>query len=662
MTTWIVHLKKPAYGYGYAYGDSAYQESSNEVPSSAEDIGQPPQHDDPREATTYDPSGLTLQNDQGAAETSEVVSNIPDEKSHYNSSDYNSDRVDVPTPYSQAGMSVIEPEQNPYAASSPLHTFRAHGDTSYETPLEHGGGVHVMDDGQGSVSPEPFTEHLDPLDYHTDSDSQQFVTPLASAGFPTTPLHQSHSNLADELSQADEDHFGQDDASSGYELEDEHTTTVHGADELFNDDSNSDESTEGFDYDEGPGDEEHDDLPQEHEEHEEHEDDAQRDPHDQIAEQIVELPPVDNDDPKTAVPAMEPQEPLRQDPKQDKVEEELEEVPDVSHHESQSTPSLKPAQIPSTPEVSPLVLRHETPSSATNRGLAASRHNPQRPQTPPSQQHPEALVGFDPDNFLPRDVTNVSWHARNDSIPQSMMSESTLSSAPSSPIHSSLPVDNHEPVIRDSWSAPVHGFNGINDVPGRPRTDSQAAEYDPFKFDRRPSQNNVAQLWQRRESLSKRSGAADAGIATKESSHESSPGSSQRQAPQNSSASSTGSPGSVFQRMRNIFENPHANPSMNRRDGAPPAHFSGGGPDGASWSGKGSPVRSRPVSGIFYPVRKGPVAPSPTRDSITTGLRPSLRPSLAEDRGYDHPDDRLGGYLNEAEDDIDERSALLSAH
>ena len=66
--------------------------------------------------------------------------------------------------------------------------------------------------------------------------------------------------------------------------------------------------------------------------------------------------------------------------------------------------------------------------------------------------------------------------------------------------------------------------------------------------------------------------------------------------------------GSLFQKMRSIFENP---PS-----GEPSP----------------SPIRSRPVSGIFHPVRIARPADSPSRK---------------------------GGFLNEHEDEADEESALL---
>ncbi len=72
-------------------------------------------------------------------------------------------------------------------------------------------------------------------------------------------------------------------------------------------------------------------------------------------------------------------------------------------------------------------------------------------------------------------------------------------------------------------------------------------------------------------------------------------------------------------------------------------------------------MRSRPVSGIFYPPRIGSSATSATRGVSRPLTAQRVSVASSEDTGYDHPTDRGGGFLNEAEDEIDERSALLSA-
>ncbi|TDZ20214.1 hypothetical protein Cob_v007237 [Colletotrichum orbiculare MAFF 240422] len=257
----------------------------------------------------------------------------------------------------------------------------------------------------------------------------------------------------------------------------------------------------------------------------------------------------------------------------------------------QNTPHLAPQTSEPTVDASPLVLQQESPAtpardapstppqgtpSTPSRGLADSRHNPERPRTPPSQAVSEEDV--DPSLFVPRDVTNVPWHARTDSVPYSLRSQSTIDSMSSSPIHSALHADKHEPVIRDSWPASVHNMT-------RPRNDSTLTDRsldDPFRYD---------------------------GAAKGLRGPSGSVGSSSDSPPRNTGAS----PGSLISRMRGIFEH------------------------GASKQEPASPVRSRPVSGVFHPVRR-----------VKTGSSSSA----GADADADEPP-RKGGFLNEAEDDRD---------
>ncbi|TEA11065.1 hypothetical protein C8034_v007938 [Colletotrichum sidae] len=259
----------------------------------------------------------------------------------------------------------------------------------------------------------------------------------------------------------------------------------------------------------------------------------------------------------------------------------------------QNTPHLALQTSEPTVDASPLVLQQESPAtpardapstppqgtpSTPSRGLANSRHNPERPRTPPSQAVSEEDV--DPSLFVPRDVTNVPWHARADSVPYSLRSQSTIDSMSSSPIHSALHADKHEPVIRDSWPASVHNMT-------RPRNDSTLTDRsldDPFRYD---------------------------GAAKGLRGPSGSVGSSSDSPPRNTGAS----PGGLISRMRGIFEN------------------------GASKQEPASPVRSRPVSGVFHPVRR-----------VKTGGSSSA--GADADADADEPP-RKGGFLNEAEDDRD---------
>ncbi|KAI8270246.1 hypothetical protein K4K58_011650 [Colletotrichum sp. SAR11_239] len=313
-------------------------------------------------------------------------------------------------------------------------------------------------------------------------------------------------------------------------------------------------------------------------------------------QQFQQFGHVQDDDEQYGRPQYSPDYQQTQHGQLSSLEAELQEADDSSEDEFEhATPQLAPQQSEQAPDVSPLALRQEsspaTPSRATpatpvqgtpstpSRGLANSRHNPDRPQTPPSQ--PVVEEDFDPDAFVPRDVTNVPWHARTDSVPYSVQSQSTIDSMASSPIHSALPVDKHEPVIRDSWPASVHNLT-------RPRNDSTLTDRsfdDPFKYDGGGT-----------KSLHGASGSVG--------STSDSPG----------RASGTGSsPGSLISRMRGIFEGNQAKQE--------PA----------------SPVRSRPVSGVFHPVRRA----KPEDDDDGPGYQ------------------RKAGFLNEHEDEVDEQSALL---
>lgn len=280
------------------------------------------------------------------------------------------------------------------------------------------------------------------------------------------------------------------------------------------------------------------------------------------------------------------------------------------------TPQLGPSTTHDTPEISPFALRNTPMAShgSDQRGLSSSMWNPERPQTPPSatshsnnpfatpQRHAEPDI--DPSLYVPRDVT----HGRQDSVPASLYSQTTLDSSWSSPVHSSLPIDRHEPVIRDSWPAPAPGYQQhLSSWSSRPRGDttSTAAEYDPFKPDNggAPGGHHAAKSSSSYNPFLQR-GRAESSVST---------------APSNPSVSNSPSRGSaLFAKMRNIFESQGSN--------------------GAS-DAPASPGRTRPVSGVFHPAAS---APRKSQDSFTG------------QRG-----DERGGFLNEADHEIDERSAFL---
>jgi len=252
------------------------------------------------------------------------------------------------------------------------------------------------------------------------------------------------------------------------------------------------------------------------------------------------------------------------------------------------TPQATKFKLEDNSDVSPLSLRQPPPPVPPPRrrgGLMNSIHNPDRPKTPPSQT---AGGEFDI-NLVPRDVTNIPWRSRTDSTPMSMRSQSTLSSSsPDSPVHAALLADNHEPVIRDSWPTPVRELRG--------RGDSLTYREADLPYDPSP------------KPLPFRSDVP-------------SPINTDPAARSHGNSTSTPTQSTLFQKMRAIFENPGA----------------------ANDSAASSPGPSRPVSGVFHPVRR-------------------VKTLGSNSPGYDLVgEDRRASYLDEREDDMDEQSALLAS-
>lgn len=356
-------------------------------------------------------------------------------------------------------------------------------------------------------NPYAHADMLNVTETATDSDSQNFVTPLQSAGMQSP---QAFEDPADTFHNAV-------DYSHSEAPHEEAATTVHGQDELFDSDSMSE-------YEPDPSVDENGDpranlgMPPQH--------------HAFVNGYAEEA----SDSPNTAI---------------------LQPAAENSYYQ---TPEMPPA-VEDNSDVSPMSLRHSSPPSIPPRkGLAFSRHNPERPVTPPAQTIPEDLGSH-----------QGRWDASGpiDSTPMSLVSHSTLSSSPDSPVRERMH-EGREPAIQSSWSEGIHA--GQHDY----EREYEATPVEDAKFD---------------ENL-------PTPIATHmpESVRDSSP--------------ATPSPSTLIQKMRGIFENP----SMS------------------------SPVRSRPSSGIYN------------------------TPRPFESPGYDVPGEpRKGGFLNEAEDDIDERSALLGS-
>ncbi|KAM7207840.1 hypothetical protein V8F20_001882 [Naviculisporaceae sp. PSN 640] len=439
--------------------------------------------------------------------------------------------------------------------------------------------------------------------------------------------------------------------------------------------------------------------------------------------------------------------------------EEDEDDYESDYNASEQSSSETIAKIPSTTdshmydmdarELQEVVLP-ESASPVSTRGLAASRHNHERdmdrPQTPeartpremPDQlgassspahnslgEHNEAEM--DTETFTPRDVTNISWlsqaetpnprtqsqpqsRSRRDtettdmdveSTPMSLRSASTLSSAPSSPVHAALLSDNHEPVIRDSWpSHPAHGGHtgessfssrlGSFMSGSRPRGDSHLSNVSTSEYMGQdvPSGGKGSsfslspspmRLWQRRDQGSADNTNTDtayhrpvsaidisttpgrdesatatptAASATIPSYRNSMTGSGPASAT-GGTATGTGTGLSLFQRMRNVFENNSSSGSAT----TPPA---GG-------SRANSPVvRSRP--GSFYRSLEQHQQEQLAAKRNSLVLQPEPADVVAAyDRGHSYDDgagesttcgyDEMSGYLHHEHRDTTKTSS-----
>ncbi|KAK4182816.1 hypothetical protein QBC35DRAFT_395203 [Podospora australis] len=265
--------------------------------------------------------------------------------------------------------------------------------------------------------------------------------------------------------------------------------------------------------------------------------------------------------PEPTVPAIavvSPDRPLRTSSMVSEVDDFFDDGNDEEyHHEPEATGQLDETHAvypDETHRASPETLtqqHHAEPeeamSSSTDRGLSDSHHNPERPQTPEHQVE---------DDFTPRDVTNGGWHHEpspshkrqdSDSSPQSVRSQSTISSGPPSPDHSHLMGmgDSQDPVIRGLVSTRSPSYHT-----GRPRGNSSLtdAEYNPghhTQADSTDANKGLSFLqgplsrWHQRTSSSQEDPDSNR--------------SSTRRTAGGSEGGSSNS-GSLFQRMRSVFE------------------------------------------------------------------------------------------------------------
>jgi len=445
-----------------------------------------------------------------------------------------------------------EPDEPETPAGQP---FRDDGDQSHDGQMgpQNESDLPLSEPVRDATAP---SVHVAPVEGGTDTDSQAFLTPQPSAASPSLAVHEIRS-LADELDHADgesdsdrednNEYFG---SLAGHDhpereptttvdahdrFEREQTTTVSGHDRLFDYDENSVASSLARSvspFVENPG----DDVTIH----------AQAAPAERlVSDQKVQGEAHDAEVHSRATAQASNAEPDHAGYKNDWAEES-EGLSDESNDDAATfaTPSLEAART-SAPEFGQLEGSRGSPTF--HRGLAASRHNPERPQTPDNMPH-DASRGLEKEDGLAHPaVTNPPWHVRPSSDPQSPHSESTISSGPSSPeqLHSS---DSHDPAIRHSWQM-------SSNYAGRLRGDSVLTDNTQYSRHDSPGKGSPPPLprWQRNDSIARHSlSAYEEELECHEAIVE-----SNADTTANTQRNSTGSTASsIFQRMRNVFEQP----------------------------------------------------------------------------------------------------------
>ncbi|CAK7198357.1 hypothetical protein SEUCBS139899_001018 [Sporothrix eucalyptigena] len=328
----------------------------------------------------------------------------------------------------------------------------------------------------------------------------------------------------------------------------ENAATMHGQDDLFDDDSDgSAGSVESADSEDHGHKVEH--------QFDDHGHDLERDAgaEEQLLEAQHEIHSHETDIPHTPTTIVGDSHYTEEEPERAPKEEIVEAI-------------VVAGERPVTPDV-------PTPVASQFKGLANSRHAPQYqqpqqqqvPVTPPGQT--AATLALSDDDilgeaeFMPRDVTNVSWRERGsisstsiDATPGSVRSQTTLSTSASSSFSSPSPwsaavvaaaathkmgslVGDHglrqdDPFIRNSWSGTPdsHGHNVQDEdslILGRGRPLGRQLDYDGTIVD--PEKKALAlETVQLPPSTNSRP-----------------------------SSIATSSPSSLFQRMRSIFEPPN---------------------------------------------------------------------------------------------------------
>lgn len=466
-----------------------------------------------------------------------------------------------------------------------LEGHRGYGSSPEPTDASRQGSKHLEEGRDSWNEAYHATGHHPSEDDDTDTDSQQFVSPLPShhslGGFSEQQANHPRSIVTDDYLGGQ--HYSEDNAQP-YEIDQQNTATVYGEEDLFDDTDPSEDHASSEDA-------------------------------------IVEN--VGTSQPGTPVwrpsPAHSGQTGMQHvDSESEKRTPEItaeglgfpenhmgardwaEEVDNCVEDEGQpelrpETPPLHMSEIAEAPEI-----RHDSPNesplgsrSSFGSGLAASRHNPERPQTPTGHGSLASSAYVTPETAAAREDTNFPWRADDGWTPQSYRTQSTHPSSPPSPLHTTSTV-KHEIMTSSNLAAESPIFNGqqysSSHQSERGAPDGEAESKTPV---------SLMAPWQGRESPIP---------------------SLDREQPSNRfSTSSEDNAGSLFQRMRNIFEQQRTSPGSNRD----------------SYPGS---VVSQPSSGTWLTHQAEPHSPTATATTTATQKRFSSGPSPAITTEYHHGD------------------------
>ena len=392
-------------------------------------------------------------------------------------------------------------------------------------------------------------------DYDTDTDSQRFVTPLPSRHSLRTFSQQQQANLAHNTDV--DDYVGSHDYASDdarkYELEHQHAATVHGEDDLFDDTDRS-------------------------EDHAEPEDVGSERPN--TGQQGAPVwRPVLGYQVETAeadIPAFEQESPeLRSPESYARNKSWAEEVEGYFENEDEDEPESQPEMPSFRPNETGYGSIQSGQDSPVRTGLVSSEHHHERPETPAGHESLVSSEYVTPETLATRDTTtNVPWRVSDGWTPQSQDTQSTFSSPPVSPVRSTT-ADKSEPVpsSHPGTEPPVHHYEPQ-------RSPHPAEQEDPFIDEtERKTPVNLMPPWQRRGS----------------------PG----QAKPDDNPHNEDNTGSLFRRMRNMFEQPRSNIPSRGRDRNRDFYASSG--------------CTRPASGAWF---SQPADPPPTTQKRFSSFHP----------------------------------------